>query len=803
MSRYLCKSPGRVAALRESASINGIDYLEIVSADQTELELVFIHPLPGQPGGIPAAGALTPSHWTIEGGDRITGIHVVSVTPQPPNRLRLKVDQAGDFSLYTLRLIAAPGETIPPAGFDPRLAAVEFSFKAGCPSPFDCRDDEACPETPGEAVEIDYLAKDYGSFRRLMLDRIGALMPDWTERSAADPYVAVVEALAASADRLSYLQDAAATEAYLGTARSRLSLRRHARLVDYHVHDGCNAVTFVQLQIAKAGDADQKVLPAGTPLCTRTPGLPVVLSADQFADALRRKARFFETLYDVALDSAHNEILFHTWSDADCCLPAGSTEATVIDAPLTLAAGAFLVLEQTAGLDTGERADADPTRRHVVQLTRVDRTTDPLTGTKLCELSWDARDALPFALPLTAVRGVGETKAIPAAVARGNLVPADHGLWIADGILIPDEAPAEGSYRPLLGRRDIVQAPRLPADPLGLSARALTKRDPRGCAPALRLADEDEAWRVRPDLLASDRFAADVVAEREHDGSMTLRFGDGVNGRRPTAGSRFRIAYRVGAPRDGAIGAHALAHILTQGHGGFSGIDGITNPVPAMGAHEPETAHEIRSFAPASIDRQARAVTEEDYARAAEEHPEVQRAAARIRWTGSWYTVFVTIDRLSGRSALGDTGFRERMFAHFDRIRMAGYDIELKDPVYLPLDLRLQVCVAAGHFAADVKKALIRAFGRGLLADGSRAFFNPDNFSFGDPVYASRIHAAAMAVPGVASVSLLAFNRWGAQPQGEIAAGQIRPAESEIAQLDNDPNYPERGRFDVKTLGGL
>src|SRR5262249_52819291 len=73
--------------------------------------------------------------------------------------------------------------------------------------------------------ELDYLAKDYASFRGLMLDRMAALTPEWQERSPADGHVALVELLAYTADGLSYEQDAVATQAYLGTARRRLSLR--------------------------------------------------------------------------------------------------------------------------------------------------------------------------------------------------------------------------------------------------------------------------------------------------------------------------------------------------------------------------------------------------------------------------------------------------------------------------------------------------------------------------------------------------------------------------------------------------
>ena len=62
----------------------------------------------------------------------------------------------------------------------------------------------------------------------------------------------LVELLAYSADQLSYYQDAVATEAYLGTARRRASVRRHARLVDYAMHDGANARAWVVVGPAPA-----------------------------------------------------------------------------------------------------------------------------------------------------------------------------------------------------------------------------------------------------------------------------------------------------------------------------------------------------------------------------------------------------------------------------------------------------------------------------------------------------------------------------------------------------------------------
>ena len=70
-------------------------------------------------------------------------------------------------------------------------------------------------------------------------------MPDWTERHVPDLGITLVELLAYVGDYLSYYQDAVATEAYLDTARRRISVRRHVRLVDYRMHDGCNARAWV------------------------------------------------------------------------------------------------------------------------------------------------------------------------------------------------------------------------------------------------------------------------------------------------------------------------------------------------------------------------------------------------------------------------------------------------------------------------------------------------------------------------------------------------------------------------------
>ena len=89
----------------------------------------------------------------------------------------------------------------------------------------------------------------------------------------------LAELIAYYGDQLSYQQDAVATEAYLLTARSRISLRRHALLVDYRVHDGCNARAWVHLTVSVSVFLDH----TATSFYTFAPGMPSSLPGNERA----------------------------------------------------------------------------------------------------------------------------------------------------------------------------------------------------------------------------------------------------------------------------------------------------------------------------------------------------------------------------------------------------------------------------------------------------------------------------------------------------------------------------------------
>jgi hypothetical protein len=110
----------------------------------------------------------------------------------------------------------------------------------------------------------------------------------------------------------------------------------------------------------------------------------------------------------------------------------------------------------------------------------------------------------------------------------------------------------------------------------------------------------------------------------------------------------------------------------------------------------------------------------------------------------------------------------------------------------------LGVCVKPGYFFSDIEQALLEVFSNRVLPDGRLGVFHPDNFSFGQPVYTSSLIATAQAVTGVESVNLKKFQRQGTDSDEALLAGKMTLGRLEIARLDNDPNFPERGVFTLE-----
>jgi hypothetical protein len=871
---------------------NGIDYIE-VGENRKSLVVYFIEKAPRD---------LQPANIRISGGRRVRDLRAEGLSlciqddEERDDCLTITLNKQGDFSTYRLCLVAldeAGKQTDQPvAGFDPRYACLDFSFQASCPSDLDCADAPGCPPAVRNEPEINYLAKDYASFRQLILDRLALLLPDWQERHIPDIGLTLVELLAYAGDHLSYYQDAVGTEAYLDTARQRISVRRHTRLVDYLLHEGCNARTWVCLEV----DA---------PFIELNPEDAYFITGSDQQDALggavldevelRSKAigevEVFEALacQPIWLYAAHNVLNFYTWGDSECCLPKGATSATLrydwqpvaaepsegptqqgptakamrarSSQPVTspteegprLRPGDVLIFEEVKGPKTGSPYDADPQHRHAVRLTRVTPLVDDLyePPVQLVEIEWGWEDALPFAFCLSAIIPPTCEVVADISVARGNAILVDHGHSIeeelptlpapdwrspgCDGEGRPSDPVAQPvRYRPTLAHTPLTHRAALAAgqagDPAHLtSARAWLRQAPHEALPVVCLSEQpittgvmtphalqragclcaDEqtevvCWQPRLDLLASGPEDRHFVAEIDNEGVAHLRFGDGELGHALPLGMSLRAHYRLGNGAAGNVGAEAIAHLVYRREQ-VAGVTGVRNPLPAVGGVDAEPVTEAKLFAPQTFRKRIeRAITADDYARLAERTPLVQRAAASLRWMGSWYEMRVAVDALS--SAAEPEALFAAVAADLYPYRRIGHDLAVVPAEMVPLALELAVCVKPNYLRGHVRAALLDLFSNRVLRNGQRGFFHPDNLNFGDTLYVSKLVALAQGVAGVESVQVKTLQPLDLISTSEahqiLDEGLLEFGPTQIAQLDNDPSQPENGRLILHLDGG-
>ena len=282
----------------------------------------------------------------------------------------------------------------------------------------------------------------------------------------------------------------------------------------------------------------------------------------------------------------------------------------------------------------------------------------------------------------TGSRSAASRSAPAPAVVRGG-----DGAWsVSDGVTV-------ALLR--LDGRDAAPCCRAPGlrggDDRRRPARGAARRRARGHA-----ARRDRAVAAASSTCsASDGDAREFVVEVEHDGAATLRFGDGVHGRRPETGTEFEATYRVG---NGIAGQRRRRRDRARRDAGRRRSLGATNPLAGRRRHRPRAG---RRGAP----RRARGVPRPG----ARGH----RGRLRARSASATRTSSARPRRSAGPArgtrssspptALGGRAGRRRRSRpscarHLEPFRMAGYDLEVDGPRFVPLEVALHVCVEPDYF---------------------------------------------------------------------------------------------------------
>ncbi|MDH4581238.1 hypothetical protein E8F20_05030 [Pseudomonas sp. BN415] len=791
-------------------------------------------------GGDPARARQV---FRIRGGARVVAgnasgqVHVSAVAPLDATRLSLRIEPVGDYSTYRLELVWDA------ALIDPFFSAMGFRFRPGCFTN-DCAPPQGGrPQAPNPA--IDYLAKDYDSFRHTLMVAMAERVPGWASTSEADLDQVLIGLFATAADELSDFQDRVMAEAYLATSRKRVSLARHARLVDYHLHEGNQASTWLALDVV-AGQApfsldDQE-------LVAWTGDAPPSTDAVFFASRQRR----LEASQRQYLDPRLNRLRLYTWGNAQPALAAGSTRADLVpEPPLASQADADalrdlvrqghwreLLIEERLNPLTGQPAGRNPAKRQLLRLLPGDDLDggaaesrfDPLTGTWMLRVNWREEDTLRFDFAFTSFcPGPPPTAVEDISVFHGNLLPVHEGRPLRvqfrePGSPLPSDVPGlRYRHYQRLDRhgdgRDWVLA-QLPDDgPLAYlpprQGGAPTGEEPARSTLWLQVESPGgarEDWDEVESLVHSDDSAENgdhfMVETDEHRRSL-LRFGNGGNGRLLPAGAVVHAEYQLGGGHVGNIGADQLVNLQPLTGALNGAVLSVSNPFDVSDGRDPEPVERIRRNAPEAFRaRQLRAVTLADYIRRAEEVSGVSRAVARYAWTGSWRTVRIAIDP-AGFTALGDERseslweeLRPRVADHLEAVRLIGEDIELRPPRYVPLDIRVVVCADDAYWREDLRYELEQEFSDGWTADGRRGFFHPDQWTFGQSLHRSMIEGRLQRIAGIRHLVSLSMKRFSAPLPGLPGAPVLEIGFDETLLLANEPDHLERGLIRFEIQGG-
>lgn len=255
------------------------------------------------------------------------------------------------------------------------------------------------------------------------------------------------------------------------------------------------------------------------------------------------------------------------------------------------------------------------------------------------------------------------------------------------------------------------------------------------------------------------------------NGVVTVKFGDGVNGKMPPLSAVIYASYRVGGGTVGNVAAGTIIEMATP----IANVTSLTNPTAATGGTSAESTEAIRANAPRSLTALNRAVTLADYASLALAVPEVAKANAEAL---VYSNVSVFVAPFGG----GDPGQRllNDVVTYLNARKFVGVDIVAASPNYVNIDITASVAVNPAYTQTQVQSDVL---------DAIAMLLSFDTVDFGEMVTVGSVYSAIIRVPGVDSASLSQLCR-----RGEGGVTDIFMAANEI---------PQTGAVVLSAVGGI
>ena len=766
--------------------LNGIDFILVKPLDnqnppRAEIEIHFINNR-----AVNALFTAGTNSFLISGGHRIKAgpanndLKVVDVKKVAGQRnlLTLEVRPIGDYSTYML--------SINHAKIDPVFSDIDFKFRPAC---FNlCGLQAMSVPEPDPNPTIDYLAKDYDSFKHTMIAALAERVPGWKPSSEADLDQVLLELISAAADELSDYQDRVMNEAFFSRARKRVSLARHARLVDYHIHQGNQASTWLALKVKRKA---QYQLP---------------LQFEAWEGSPENKSVLFIPDKTKLVSNLLNEMSLYTWEGSVTGLQKGSTSADLLieggtnrdkaseveslirDGKIT-----HLLIQEHLNPETGNIAGRDLNKRQILEFDpkNLSQATihkkDPITGIWYVRVKWKNEDKL---LQDYIFKKHFDNTEKDISLFHGNLVQVYHGTKVSlsfsssEIIRTKRGAICELRDHPIAYRDNRTSPDRDGEIPPVSTLKVCVEIPGTGTS----------EWEEKPNLVHSDdsdNNGKHFVVETDENQHSIIRFGDGKNGKELPENATVRCAYQVGYGPDGNIGADKLRF-----HNDAE-IESCWNPRAITNGREPESVDQILRRVPEAYKyRQSRAITLQDYSKRAQDFQIISNAAARYVWTGSWRAVQVAVD--PKESLTMDLDTQDNLARHLTNVKIILDDIELQHSRFIPLKIEVVICIDQNYWPEDIQSILYQEFSEGYTPDGRQGFFHPDRWTFGQELQVSQIAGRIQTVNGIDHIKSIQMQRW--NEVAPINSDRVTVKANEVILVRNDPDHMETGfiYFDIR-----
>lgn len=281
-------------------------------------------------------------------------------------------------------------------------------------------------------------------------------------------------------------------------------------------------------------------------------------------------------------------------------------------------------------------------------------------------------------------------------------------------------------------------------------------------------------WREIDSLYLASSTQA--VFEKKYDSNhgVTIRFGDGTKGLKPTPGVRVKVFSRVGGGERGNVARGIINSpvVVTKDTAARATVT-VANISMATGGRDSESTVHAKKYYPHVFKAQHRCVTGEDYTSAANNYSSangvVGKAMAVLRNNGAGANN-IDIYCLARASQLQlercSLLLKAELLEYLNSMKMMTDEITIVDGVIRTLDLNCTLLV-------DSSDTYRRNAIKQQAADGLLDYFDVDKREFGEALSLSKLQNFMNEIPGVRYFKVDNF------------PGDIHANLNEIIQLNN------------------